>query len=168
MLTSLLENRTHALGYVSVCSNFLKVLSLCLLGQLLHYLQVFLCFSTNLHPFPDPSYASDLLFYSLWNEIPLDNIYILFIVWIYICCLLLVPQLFPECSLSKSRNLVCLVYFSDSFVDRYVFIAILLFVIKQTRRPEMESWIQKVFWWLPDGREVWGVGWRGEGIKKYK
>ena len=39
---------------------------------------------------------------------------------------------------------------------------------KQIRRTETESWIQRVFCWLPDGRGVWGNGGRGEGIKKYK
>ena len=27
---------------------------------------------------------------------------------------------------------------------------------KQTRRTETESWIQRAFSWLPDGRRVWG------------
>ena len=39
---------------------------------------------------------------------------------------------------------------------------------KQTWRTEIESWIQRALWWLSDGIGVWGTGWRGERVKKYK
>ena len=41
---------------------------------------------------------------------------------------------------------------------------------KQTKqmKTDTEWWIWRAFFWLSDGNGVWGNGWRGEGIKKYK
>ena len=41
---------------------------------------------------------------------------------------------------------------------------------KQTKqiRTETESWIQRMFQWLPDGGRVRGMGRKGKGIKNYK
>ena len=39
---------------------------------------------------------------------------------------------------------------------------------KQTSGTETDSYIQRTFWQLPDGKEVGGMGKKGKGIKKYK
>ena len=39
---------------------------------------------------------------------------------------------------------------------------------KWTSRTEIGSWIQRIFWWLPNGKEVGRMSENGEGIKKYK
>ena len=39
---------------------------------------------------------------------------------------------------------------------------------KWIRRTEADSQTQRIFWWLPDGRGVEGLGRKDEGIKEYK
>ena len=36
---------------------------------------------------------------------------------------------------------------------------------KQTKRTETESWLQRTFWWLPDGRGYEGMGEEMRGLK---
>ena len=40
--------------------------------------------------------------------------------------------------------------------------------LSKQEEQRQKSWKQRVFWWLLDGGGVWGNGWTGEGIKKYK